>query len=48
MVLAEAFNGCGIMFSEDWDLDLLNQKAAWVIEELRDQEIVNYFSIRNP
>ncbi len=45
MGFVEAFNGCGIMFSDDWDLDLLNQKAAGVIEELENQEIAKYFSI---
>ncbi len=34
-----------MFFSEDWDLDLLNRKAAQVIKELEKEGIAKYFLI---
>lgn len=33
------------MFSEDWDLDLLNREAALVIKKLENEGIAKYFSV---
>ena len=35
------------MFSEDWDFNLLNQKAAGVIESLREEGLAQYLSLPN-
>lgn len=34
-----------MFFSDDWDLDLLNRKASKVLQELKKEGIVKYFSV---